>query len=133
MKLYWAPRTRSFSALWILGERFSAADVMIGSGVHFGLAYGLLERRPAFDAYDARCTARPAFARVGDRRGSRDALRARSAYGARAGAGRDCAPVGSAREARRHHRGTSATPRTSAAAATGHGTAGWGRRSRPAP
>jgi glutathione S-transferase len=49
---------------WILGERFSAADVIIGSGVHFGLAYGLLERRPAFDAYDARCTARPAFARA---------------------------------------------------------------------
>jgi glutathione S-transferase len=49
---------------WILGERFSAADVMIGSGVHFGLAYELLERRPAFGAYDARCTARPAFARA---------------------------------------------------------------------
>lgn len=49
---------------WILGERFSAADVMIGSGVHFGLAFGLLERRPAFEAYDARCTARPAFARA---------------------------------------------------------------------
>ncbi|GIX29368.1 MAG: hypothetical protein KatS3mg123_3249 [Burkholderiales bacterium] len=28
------------------------------------LAYGLLERRPAFDAYDALCTARPAFARA---------------------------------------------------------------------
>lgn len=50
---------------WILGDKFSAADVMIGSGVHFGLSFGILEKRPAFEAYQARCTARPAFQRAG--------------------------------------------------------------------
>lgn len=49
---------------WILGEKFSAADVMIGSGVHFGLRFGILEKRPAFEAYQARCVARAAFQRA---------------------------------------------------------------------
>lgn len=51
---------------WILGERFSAADVMIGSGVHFGLAFGLLDARPALNAYRDRCVARPGFIRAGE-------------------------------------------------------------------
>lgn len=49
---------------WILREQFSAADVMIGSGVYFGLAFKLLEPRPSFDAYKTRCMARPAFIRA---------------------------------------------------------------------
>jgi glutathione S-transferase len=50
---------------WLLGDRFSAADVMIGADLHFGIeAFKLIEPRPAFDAYLARCTARPAFRRA---------------------------------------------------------------------
>jgi glutathione S-transferase len=49
---------------WILGERFSAADIMIGSGIYFGLSFKLLEPRPSFEAYNARVTARPAFQRA---------------------------------------------------------------------
>jgi glutathione S-transferase len=50
---------------WLLGDRFSAADVMIGTDLHFGIqAFKLIEPRPAFDAYLERCTARPAFRRA---------------------------------------------------------------------
>jgi glutathione S-transferase len=47
---------------WLLGERFSAADVMIGTDLHFGVEIlGLIEPRPAFTSYLARCAARPAL------------------------------------------------------------------------
>ena len=49
---------------WILGERFSAADIMIGCAVWFGLAFGLLEERDSFLAYRKRCMARPGFQRA---------------------------------------------------------------------
>jgi glutathione S-transferase len=50
---------------WILGERFSAADVMLGSDLFFGMnLLNIVERRPALEAYVARCTARPAFQRA---------------------------------------------------------------------
>ena len=49
---------------YILGDRFSAADVYVGSHVVFGLQFGTFERRPAFEAYAARLSARPAAARA---------------------------------------------------------------------
>lgn len=49
---------------WLLGERFSAADVMVGSNLNFGMMFKLIEPRPAFAAYVERCKARPAFARA---------------------------------------------------------------------
>jgi glutathione S-transferase len=49
---------------WIAGERFSAADVYVGSQIGWGLMFGTIERRPAFEAYWARLTARPANARA---------------------------------------------------------------------
>jgi glutathione S-transferase len=50
---------------WLLGERFSAADIMIGSDLHFGLAVlKIVPPRPAITAYVARCAARPAFKRA---------------------------------------------------------------------
>ena len=49
---------------WILGEQFSAADLVIGSAVFFGLKFKLLEARPSLEAYNARVTARPAFQRT---------------------------------------------------------------------
>jgi glutathione S-transferase len=53
------------SGPWILGERFSAADVMLGSDLHFGISLlKIVEPRPEFTAYVARCAARPAFQRA---------------------------------------------------------------------
>lgn len=52
------------SGPWILGGRFSAADVMLGSDLHFGMAFKLVEPRPSFETYVARCRERPAYARA---------------------------------------------------------------------
>lgn len=50
---------------WLLGDRFSAADVMIGSDLWYGVrAFRLMESRPSFKAYIDRCIARPAFRRA---------------------------------------------------------------------
>jgi glutathione S-transferase len=49
---------------FILGEGFSAADVYVGSQIVWGMRFKTIEPRPAFEAYAARCTARPAFARA---------------------------------------------------------------------
>jgi glutathione S-transferase len=49
---------------FILGDRFSAADVYLGSEIQWGLATKTLEPRPAFTAYLERATARPAHKRV---------------------------------------------------------------------
>ena len=50
---------------WILGERFSAADIMLGADLNYGLnIFKIVEPRPEFTAYVARCTARPAFQRA---------------------------------------------------------------------
>jgi len=50
---------------WLLGDRFTAADVMIGADLFFGIrAFRLFETRPAFDAYLDRCMERPAFVRA---------------------------------------------------------------------
>lgn len=49
---------------FILGERFSAADVFIASQIGYGFLTKCLEPRPALQAYLGRCTARPAYERV---------------------------------------------------------------------
>ena len=49
---------------WLLGERFSAADVVVGSGVNWGLIFGTLPKRPEFEAYAARLRTRPALQRA---------------------------------------------------------------------
>lgn len=47
---------------WIMGETFTAADVMIGSSVFFMKQFGLLEGGNAvFEAYLERCLERPAY------------------------------------------------------------------------
>lgn len=43
---------------YILGDTFSAADVYFGSAVAFYLQFGLIETRPAFEAYAARLHSR---------------------------------------------------------------------------
>ncbi|QPC44871.1 glutathione S-transferase family protein [Kaustia mangrovi] len=49
---------------WILGETYSAADVVIGSGLNFGMMFELIEPRAAFSAYVERFRARPAIQRA---------------------------------------------------------------------
>ncbi|HXW69955.1 MAG TPA: glutathione S-transferase family protein [Methylocella sp.] len=50
---------------WLLGEGFSAADVLIGSDIYFGMdIFKLIPSRPALRAYVDRCLERPAFARA---------------------------------------------------------------------
>ncbi len=50
---------------YLLGEKFSAADIMIGADLHFGIdIFKLVYPRPALRAYVDRCLARPALQRA---------------------------------------------------------------------
>ncbi|MGC8469135.1 MAG: glutathione S-transferase family protein [Acetobacteraceae bacterium] len=49
---------------YLAGDRFSAADLYIGSELGFGMMMGKIERRPAFVTYTERLFARPARARA---------------------------------------------------------------------
>ena len=49
---------------YLVGGKFTAADVYVGSHVGFGLMFGTLEKRPAFQQYWQRLSARPAYARA---------------------------------------------------------------------
>src|SRR4029079_10150864 len=68
----WGEAQRVFDGLdaavargpWILGENFSAADIAIGSALNFAVRlFKMVPSRPSFEAYLARCVARPAFQR----------------------------------------------------------------------
>src|ERR1700735_597599 len=70
----WGEAQRVFDVLdvalekgpWILGDSFSAADIIIGSGLNFAVRlFKMVPSRPSFDAYIDRCAARPAFQRAG--------------------------------------------------------------------
>jgi glutathione S-transferase len=70
----WGEATQVFDVLdaavekgpWILGEEFSAADVVICSGLNFAIkVFKMVPTRPSFDRYIERCSARPAFQRAG--------------------------------------------------------------------
>ena len=49
---------------FVAGDRFTAADVYFGSQVGWGLQFGSIEKRPAFEAYWARLAGRPAKVRA---------------------------------------------------------------------
>ena len=49
---------------WLMGEQFTAADVVIGSGLRWGTMFKLLPERPEFAAYLARLNERPALKRA---------------------------------------------------------------------
>lgn len=51
---------------FILGDRFSAVDVYIGSQIGFGMMTKSLEPRPAFASYMARIGERPAYKRANE-------------------------------------------------------------------
>ena len=49
---------------FIAGHRFSAADVYVGSQIGWGMQFGTLEKRPAFEAYLEKISNRPAAVRA---------------------------------------------------------------------
>ena len=69
----WGDAQRVFDVLdaalekgpWILGQKFSAADIVIGSGLNFSVRlFKMIPTRPSFDRYLDACAARPAFQRA---------------------------------------------------------------------
>lgn len=49
---------------YVAGDRFSAVDVYVGSQIGWGLAFGSIEKRPAFEAYWAGISERPAYVKA---------------------------------------------------------------------
>jgi glutathione S-transferase len=49
---------------YICGDQFTAADVYIGSQIGWGMQFGMMERRPAFETYVGRLMNRPAAVRA---------------------------------------------------------------------
>jgi glutathione S-transferase len=49
---------------YVAGDKFTAADVYFGSQIGWGMQFGSLEKRPAFEAYWARISNRPAAVRA---------------------------------------------------------------------
>lgn len=46
---------------WLLGEQFTAADVLVGSSVYFMQKFGILPANKVLEAYLGRCLERPAY------------------------------------------------------------------------
>jgi glutathione S-transferase len=49
---------------YVAGESFTAADVYVGSHVGFGMMFGTIDRRPAFERYWGLLSVRPAAVRA---------------------------------------------------------------------
>ena len=49
---------------WLMGEQFTAADVVIGANIRFGMMFKMLPERKEFTDYAARIAARPAAQRA---------------------------------------------------------------------
>ncbi|UJW73975.1 glutathione S-transferase family protein [Rhizobium sp. SL42] len=49
---------------YIAGDRFTAADVYLGSQIGWGLQFGTIDKRPVFEAYYSRLAGRPAWQRA---------------------------------------------------------------------
>lgn len=49
---------------YLVGNKFTAADVYVGCQIGFGMQFGMYEKRPAFEAYWSRLTARPGWQRA---------------------------------------------------------------------
>src|ERR1700754_1090384 len=69
----WGEATQVFDVLdkalekgpWLLGDTFSAADIIVGSGLNFAVKlFKMVPTRPSFDRYIDACVARPAFQRA---------------------------------------------------------------------
>jgi glutathione S-transferase len=70
----WGDYDRAMNALeaayqpgpWLFGSQFTAADLYIASGLDFGMQFGMIDKRAAFQAIAERATARPAFKRASE-------------------------------------------------------------------
>jgi len=51
---------------YLLGDKFSAADVYFGSHIGWGMQFGGIEKRPAFERYNERLRSRPAAIRASE-------------------------------------------------------------------
>jgi glutathione S-transferase len=51
---------------YLVGDRFSAADLYIGAQLGWTMRFGMVEARPAFEAYCRQLAARPAFIRANE-------------------------------------------------------------------
>jgi glutathione S-transferase len=49
---------------YILGDRFTAVDLYLGAHLAWGMQFGTLEKRPAYEAYVSRLVSRPAAVRA---------------------------------------------------------------------
>jgi len=49
---------------YLVGDSFTAADVYVGSAIGFGMMFGTMEKRPAFEKYWQRVSSRPAMTRA---------------------------------------------------------------------
>ncbi|SDK10798.1 glutathione S-transferase [Pseudomonas delhiensis] len=52
---------------YLLGERFTAADVLWGSALAWTTHFGIVPKTPAIERYIAKVTARPSFTKVAER------------------------------------------------------------------
>jgi glutathione S-transferase len=51
---------------YLAGDKFTAADLYVGSHIGFGMMFGTLEKRPAFEKYWQRVSSRPAYKRANE-------------------------------------------------------------------
>jgi glutathione S-transferase len=51
---------------YLAGDRFSAADLYVGAHLGWGMMFGTVEKRPAFERYWERISARPAARRANE-------------------------------------------------------------------
>ncbi|MGE0178734.1 MAG: glutathione S-transferase family protein [Sphingomonas sp.] len=51
---------------YICGEQFTAADLYVGAQIGWGMMFGTIEKRPAFEDYVGRIQSRPAAARANE-------------------------------------------------------------------
>jgi len=49
---------------YLAGDSFTAADIYVGSHIRFGMQFGTIEKRPAFERYCERLSTRPAALRA---------------------------------------------------------------------
>jgi glutathione S-transferase len=49
---------------YLAGDSFTAADLYVGAQIGFGLMFGTIEKRPAFEQYWQRLSNRPAYLRA---------------------------------------------------------------------
>jgi glutathione S-transferase len=49
---------------YLVGDRFTAADLYVGAHIGWGMSFGTIEKRPAFERYFARISTRPAARRA---------------------------------------------------------------------